>query len=384
LRVGYYSPLPPERSGVADYSALLLPALETRLEVVVASRRLRESSNDVDVRLYHMGNNPQAHAWILDALRRRPGVVVLHEVGLHELIANLTLGSGDSRAYLDAVEREDGAEARLLAQGTLEGLLPPLWEIRPLDFPLVDDLLTNALGVIVHSRFAELRLRDRGHEGKIWRIPFPAAPRPEVGEAGLPVDRFPIVSSLGGLTYAKRIPQLLDAFASLRRRFPRALLVLAGSGAGALHLDARLERLGLVRDRDVLCLGHVTEGRFLSLMAHSDVCVSLRWPTLGETSASVISALGLGKAVVVTDVGWYSELPDGVAAKVPLGEREGDLLSATLELLAEDERLRNDLGAAAAAYARREHDLEGAADAYVEALEASVGDNGARATRNGT
>src|SRR5256885_3216543 len=124
MRVGYYSPLPPERSGIADYSGLLLPALRSRVDVVVADRRF---SNEVDVRLYHLGNNPQAHGWILDELRRHPGVVVLHEVGLHELVASLTLGRGDSGAYLDAVEREDGREARLLAQASLEGLLPPLW-----------------------------------------------------------------------------------------------------------------------------------------------------------------------------------------------------------------------------------------------------------------
>src|SRR5437773_1982089 len=114
MRVGYYSPLPPERSGIADYSGLLLPALPSRG---------------------------------------------------------------------DAVEREDGREARLLAQASLEGLLPPLWEVRPLDFPLVDDLLANAVGVIVHSRFAEGQLVERGYPGNVRRISFPAEPPYETGEA---------------------------------------------------------------------------------------------------------------------------------------------------------------------------------------------------------
>jgi glycosyltransferase involved in cell wall biosynthesis len=366
LRVGYYSPLPPERSGIADYSALLLPALQKRLDVVVAERG--RDSNGPDLRLYHVGNDPRGHAWILDALHREPGVVVLHEIGLHELVASLTLGRGDTAAYLDAVEREDGPEGRLLAEAALEGLLPPLWETRPLDFPLVHDVLERALGVVVHSRFAEQRLAARGYQGRTWRIAFAASPPSCTGDARVPADRFPVVSSLGALTYAKRIPQLLGAFARLRRRFPSALLVLAGPGADALRLDSRLDRLGLVRDRDVLCLGHVNGERFQALMARSDICVSLRWPTLGETSASVVGALALGKAVVVSDVGWYAELPDGVAARVPLGEHEADLLAATLELLAGDDRLRAGLGEAAASYARREHDLARAADAYAGAL----------------
>jgi glycosyltransferase involved in cell wall biosynthesis len=33
MKVAYYSPLPPSRSGIADYSALLLPALRERVDV---------------------------------------------------------------------------------------------------------------------------------------------------------------------------------------------------------------------------------------------------------------------------------------------------------------------------------------------------------------
>ena len=76
MRVAYYSPLPPSRSGIADYSELLLPALRERVDVVVASEGKRAPS--ADVALYHIGNDPDAHGWIVDALFERPGVVVLH------------------------------------------------------------------------------------------------------------------------------------------------------------------------------------------------------------------------------------------------------------------------------------------------------------------
>src|SRR5256885_2383580 len=41
MRVAYYSPQPPERSGIADYSALLLPALAERIDVDVIRRGSR-------------------------------------------------------------------------------------------------------------------------------------------------------------------------------------------------------------------------------------------------------------------------------------------------------------------------------------------------------
>ena len=96
MKVAYYSPLPPSRSGIADYSALLLPALRDRIDVVVAERGKR--APDADIALYHVGNDPDEHGWIVDALRRRPGVVVLHEFVLHHLISGITLGRGDARA----------------------------------------------------------------------------------------------------------------------------------------------------------------------------------------------------------------------------------------------------------------------------------------------
>jgi len=95
MRVAYYSPLPPSRSGIADYSTLLLPALRERVDVVVAEPGKRAPA--ADVALYHVGNDPDALGWIVDALWKRPGVVVMHEFVLHHLIAGITIGRGNGR-----------------------------------------------------------------------------------------------------------------------------------------------------------------------------------------------------------------------------------------------------------------------------------------------
>src|SRR5207249_6116748 len=130
-------------------------------------------------------------------------------------------------------------------------------------------------------------------------------------------------------------------FALLRRSVPDALLLLVGPGSVRLNLDARLEDKGLERGKDVIELGYVENDRLGALMAGSTVCVSLRWPTLGETSASVVRSLALGRPTVVTDTGWFAELPDDVAVKIPAGgELEIELLAAVLQRLCSDETLR--------------------------------------------
>ena len=87
-------------------------------------------------------------------------MVVLHDFVLHHLVAGLTIGRKDGHAYLAALEREAGVPGRLLGYGVLEGRLPPLWEVRPEEFPLVGEVLDRAKGLIVHSRYVEARARS--------------------------------------------------------------------------------------------------------------------------------------------------------------------------------------------------------------------------------
>ena len=114
--------------------------------------------------------------------------------------------------------------------------------------------------------------------------------------------------------------------------------------------------------------GYVPASEFSALVAGSDICVSLRSPTLGETSASAIAALAAGTPLVVSDVGWFKELPDSVAAKVAPDEWEVAHLAAVLELLASDADLRRMMGSAGRSYVRRELDVERSADGYAAAL----------------
>jgi glycosyltransferase involved in cell wall biosynthesis len=377
VKVAYFSPLPPERSGIADYSALLLPELEKRVDVVPVERGAA-APRDADVFLYHVGNDAEAHGWIVEALRRRPGVVVLHDFVLHHLVAGMTIAHGNGRGYLDAMEREYGTVGRLLGHGVLDQRIQMLWERAPDRFPLNGEMLGLATGLVVHSAYVEHRARGAGYAGPVWHVPHPAWPVPaEVPVADLPRVGSPVIVSLGNLNPTKRIPQLLHAFARLRGSYPEALLVLAGAAAPRFFLESRLDRLGLT-DGSVVRLDYVDEPRLWSLVEAADICVSLRRPTMGETSGIALRTLSVGRPLVVSDVGWFSELPGSVAVKVPVDEWEVDTLTAVLERLAGDTPLRADMGAAARSYAEREHALPRVADAYAAALEDATGGEAVR------
>jgi glycosyltransferase involved in cell wall biosynthesis len=187
-------------------------------------------------------------------------------------------------------------------------------------------------------------------------------------EPATDVSGDPLIGCFGFLNMNKRIPELLEAFASFRRERPGARLLLVGAAGERFDVQRRLERLGL--SDGVERLDYVAEERMWSLMAACDVLVNLRYPTMGETSGSVVRALSLGKPLIVSDVGWFSELPDDAVLKVPVDEIEVAVLEAALGVAADHGTA---LGAAARAYVEREHALPKVADAYAAALEAAAG-----------
>jgi glycosyltransferase involved in cell wall biosynthesis len=370
VKVSYFSPLPPSTSGIADYSALLLPALERLIEVEVVRPGRTRPVGDADVALYHVGNDPDAHGWIVDALERRPGVVVLHDFVIHHLVAGLTIGRHDGHAYLAAMEREAGVPGRLLGYGVLEGRVPPLWEVRPQEFPLAGEVLDRATSVIVHSRYVETLAREHGYDGPLHRVAHPAWPVPAIEPAA--VEGSPLVGSFGHVNENKRVPQLLSAFAALRRTRHGARLLLVGSESPGFDLAGRIERTGLDAT-GVIREPYVEEERLWALMAACDAIVLLRAPTMGETSGAAIRALSLGKPLIVSDVGWFAELPDEVAIKIPVGgEEEVQALAAALRRLA-DPAVAAQMGEAARALVARDHDVDRVAERYAAALEEAAG-----------
>ena len=364
MRVAYYSPLPPSRSGIADYSALLLPALQERLDVVVARPGRFRRAPRADVALYHVGNDPKEHGWIVEALERNgvgarpksgtdpvPAVVVLHEFVLHHLVSGITLARGDVEGYCAALEREAGAEGRELALAVQQGRIEPLWETRAEEFPLAHGVLDAATALIVHSRYVEGLARGAGYDRPISRVPMPAWPVPPIVPE--PIDGRPVLGCFGHVNESKRIPQILEAFGRLG---PDARLLLVGSWS------PRLPQHEL--PPNVIRRDYVPEDELWRLLAACDAVVSLRRPTMGETSAAAVRALSVGKPLIVSDVGAFRELPDEVAIKVPAGDGEVDALVEAMRRAAGDE----EMGRAALELARTEHDVNRTADLYAAAL----------------
>jgi len=298
-----------------------------------------------------------------------PGVVVMHDFCLHHFFAEYFLEIEKApQLYVEEMEYNYGFRGRAMAQDLFAGRLSPPWETQPLRYPLNKRVLDLAQGVIVHSEFAKRLVQETHPHVPVRKINMPAGETRDAESVeqlkmryGIPLDRV-IVASFGQATPNKRIETVLRAIERLKNHNPIYLLVgeLATSLEGTVR-DSRLE--GIIRPT-----GYVTGKAFEDYSEIADICVNLRYPTHGETSASVCKLMAAAKACVVSDTGWFSELPDDCVAKIGVDEHEGETLLACLESLIANQTLRAKMGANAREYIRTNHSISTAASQYVEFL----------------
>lgn len=368
MRVAFVSPMPPSKSGIADYAATLAEQLRDLVELeVIAEKPSRFAPERYDVIVYQLGNNPW-HGFVYELALAHPGVVVMHEANLHHLVAELTIRRQDWEAYLRELEFDAGPEAVAYGRRVQAREVGPDYE----GVPMLRRVLAASRAAIVHSRYVAEKLRQAGFGGPIARIPHGAwlptgdrmAYRTRLGLD----ETTPLVGIFGFLKPYKRIPEALRAFARLVRVEPRARMILVGEPHPDLPLPPMIRSLGL--SPYVRLLGFTPLEDFTGYLAACDVVLNLRYPTVGETSGSLLRALGLGKAVLVSDVGAFGELPDEVCLKVPVGPSEEDLIFEYLNLLLARPDLAQALGARARAWVERECRWDLVARRYVAFLEA--------------
>jgi glycosyltransferase involved in cell wall biosynthesis len=404
-RIAFFSPLPPLRSGISDYSARLLDELKPRYTIdlyhdsgylpYLALRspdfgcydhRLFERNArvlDYDALIYQMGNSPY-HGYMYETLLRHPGIVTLHDLCLmnfHFWYAQQpgVVGEAHIRREFEAFCGA-GAEKplhHLAALADTPGGIPGACIEQ--GYHLNGRVFEHATSVIVHSPWCVEQVRN-------WcpaRLPKTSvvalgatvlAPSPEQRMAirarmQMPQDAL-MIASLGLLQPLKMNAETITAFAPLARAIAEALLIFVGPEVDNGEARRKVIELGL--QHRVRFLGHYP-GDLADLAAITDIGVCLRRPpTNGETSASLIDFLRLGVPTIVSDVGTFSYYPDSVVRKHRMDTDGLAGLTRALRELAEDRPRREALGRAAWQYVRQNHTWSGAADSYESIIERAV------------
>jgi glycosyltransferase involved in cell wall biosynthesis len=408
MRLAWFTPFAPVRSGISAYSAELLPLIAASHEVDVfvedavwthwaervggkapiltrsgavaldgglslwrahdfVPRHLSagEGARAYDLIVYQLGN-ATCHEFMWPYLMRYPGLVVLHDGQLHHARAHALLRHGRKLDYIAEFRDAHPDAPEDLAQFVIGGLQGPVYYM----WPLVSAVVRAARAVAVHNPRLADELREAFPEASIETIRMGVADTPQGHARRDGPLRF---AAFGLVTQEKRIPQALRALAAVGKVAPDARLTLVGGTTD--HYDVRAEAAALgVADR-VDITGYVPDEELPAHLAAADVCICLRWPTARETSASWLRCLAAGKPTIVTDLTHLVDVPtldprtwsllharadaasvdkpptvaDAVAVSIDILD-EDHSLELAMRRLALDAPLRERLGAAARRY----------------------------------
>jgi glycosyltransferase involved in cell wall biosynthesis len=321
-----------------------------------------------DVALYQIGNSA-LHKAVYAMFTRYPGIVVLHDYVLHHFMLDRSLGQGNFSDYSREMGYAYGLEGISKAWDARRGSRPYIPEGQP--EPLSQRVIDLSLGLIVHNHYAKERIGQQRPDRPVVVIPQLMANHQQTAsrtDLNVPDDAL-VVASAGQMTAAKQLDLALRAFARLRQHVPQAYFLVIGEETEEMAIDPLIQELGL--GQAVRKTGFVHDLQtFMDWLGVADIVLSLRYPTMGETSAIALRSLAAGRPLIVFDHGWYSELPDAVAVKTP--PRDAAALDEALQSLAQDKARRQEMSQAARDYIANHCQPEQAASAYITFIQAQL------------
>lgn len=346
-RLAWFTPLPPTKSGIAQYNWELLPGLASDFHIDLfvddspqsfrspASTLHLYSAHDFvwmaerkryDLVVYQLGNAP-CHDYMWAYLTRYPGLVVLHDGQLHHARGRTLLQQWIPRK--EDYRREfwfNHPDANPdLAELGAEGLLGSLTYF----WPMLRIVVESSRRVLVHNEWLADQIRE-DHPGAAVDVVEMGVPEqaPRDGaraqiraKHGIAADAV-VFTAFGKVTPEKRVREAMRAMASISQAVPNAHLLVAGETVEYYDLEADAAALGIA-DR-ITFVGYVADEEIAEYLAASDVCLCMRWPTSRETSASWLRCLAAGKPTISTDLVHTADVPT-------VDPRDWSLLEARLK-----------------------------------------------------
>ncbi|NIO21227.1 MAG: glycosyltransferase [Candidatus Aenigmarchaeota archaeon] len=390
MKIAYFTPLNPVRSGISSYSEELLPYLAKYVDIdlyideyvptnalirnnflIQSYKKFREEKSKYDLIVYHMGNHAPYHEFIYKTLLEYPGLVVLHDYIYFHFYSGVTLKRRDFSGFKEIMRYCYGEKGIREAEKIVSG------SVDPFRYSMVKKILDSSLGGIVHSDYTRDQILREIPSSTVKRINMGIEfTNSEVAfvdrirrKHGLPKDHF-IIASFGMITQHKRIDVALKAFAGFKKIYPNAKYILVGESLSEYPIKGLIKELEI--EKDVVITGYVEEETFQEYLILADLCINLRYPTAGETSASVLRALEAGKPVIISNYAQFGEFPDDCAIKLDLGDHEEELLVEYMKYLVQDEGFRRKIGENARRYVHEHHSLEKSSKEYFGFIEECV------------
>lgn len=397
-KIAMFTPLPPIQSGISDYSADLISELEPEFEIdvyidkykaefeerervhIYPAKAFAKKQKMYDRIIYQVGNSLY-HAYMFPYIKKYPGIVVLHDCDLKNVLEAMYLYKSDQPRKFIQNMLED------YDQTAVDTYMRQLNTAYTLNFEINGFVVNYAEKIIVHSQYAKKRLLSGNIGRQVQVIPLYAViehdhtVKHSGKKSGDGKECF-VFAVFGHIHETKRVIPALTAFAHLCRQQPDRKLMFYFVGKMAKELEGRFREK--VREyglhERVYVTGYVSMKKFSEYLDMADVCVNLRYPYHGESSASFMRALAKGKCVIVNRIGSFCEIPEDAcmmirnAAGMSAGEEVEEIYQAMR--LSMNESFRADIQNGAKRYAKDYLDLKKVGRQYVQAIKEKRKRNG--------
>lgn len=397
-RLAMFTPLPPCRSGIADYNAQFLPFLARHFEIdlyvdgyvvqdeaISATYRIFDAKDfpsvaeAYDVVLYEFGNS-EFHEHMLALSKRFPGVVGLHDAYLSGLMGYLDFHKGEVGRFQAEMLPAHGPLARHFyapVQACKDANTACI-----VNLPCIKSVLDSAIGIISHSPF-NLHLANKFHpEG--WWAPFRSIPQMVVRPEPLSTEKRNgirrdlgfsesdiVITTFGHVAWTKWGDRLVAAFAATSnlRGNARIHLVFAGELAAdpfGHELKKSIKKLGL--GKRIRITGYLSGEDYERYLRVTDVAIQLRTKSRGGAPKGVLDCLAYGVPVVVNNDASYRDYPTNSVIKLSPDPALAEI-AEVLSALSADGLRREAASRGGLAYVKEAHDPELCAAKYAAAIE---------------
>lgn len=332
MKLNWFSPLSPAKTEIANYILGILPELSQHTEIVLWTdqtnwdKKLEQYAqvqyyqlnhlpwseiNQADLNVYHIGNNANFHSAIWEISRKCSGIVILHDFKLYDFFAAIYREQRkDKNSYLQQMVRYYGQECKQVAEDFWEGKLPT--EFMTEHYPLTDLAIEGAVGVITHNQEAYQILTQK-NRSLIGYIPLPFASKFQI-EKNHPPNYPPYkLIVFGYIGSNRRLESILEALASLPEK-KQFHLDIYGELWDRNCIQQKINYFQL--NKLVTIHGFVKENVLNSALANAHLAINLRYPTMGEASASQLRIWSHALPSIVTKIGWYATIPEDIVAFV--------------------------------------------------------------------
>jgi len=390
--IAYFSPLKPIRSGIADYSERLLPALAKHYDIHLYGDRISPVSPEIkkqfkwytrrdyelqirktpyDLNVYQIGNS-EKHQYMYPIMARYPGTVVLHDANVHHARAFSHLGHRNLVDYLDELIWCHGTEGKKIGRAFAHGFHSPVLYDR---FPMLGIVCTNARSVIVHNNFSKNRVSEYLDKDRIFKVSLPYFEEkiPDRNDARKELgikENETVIASFGFITPGKGIASIIKAFTSYKKEYPDSRCVFVGGCLNDIFREQLKNKLDTLTGIHIT--GYVDDSCYRSWLAASDICISLRYPTQGESSDALLRIMGAQKPVIIPDYRQFKEIPSSACIHLPLHPNEPFALLTALKMLKENPQMASAMALEARKYVRSNNSGSKWIDSFVKAVEQTL------------